>query len=465
VTFASGFQIYPWLERALAVRRNPIAAYGFALAMVALAVLVRWIVGEYVGAQIPFITFFPAIVIAAIIGGLWPSIVATVLSTVAAWYLFIPPYFSWSLGERELVQLLMFIVVDGVMVAMIVLLDALVERLILQQRNIRVLLESAPSGFVLVDGHGTIKLVNASTEKLFGYNREELTGKSVEFLVPEQHVDAHRKVRTLYQEKPEARLMGLGRDLSGRRKDGTEFPIEIGLNPLGGDGQPAVLATVIDISARKQAQDSQQLVIRELQHRTQNLFAVFQAMADRSFDEAKTPAQAKFVLNGRVQALARAYAMLADTAWTGASLATILDRQFSGFSNRVSISGCDIVVSPSAAHQLALITHELATNALKYGALSSPDGRVSIEGKIDRLNGTGTFSFAWRESGGPSVIEPNRKGFGSIILLESAKQFAQGVVLDYAPRGVRYQLEILLSEIEASNKRETSVSESRTGSI
>src|SRR6266700_7188594 len=192
VTFTSGFRIYPWVERALAVRRSPIAAYGFALAMIALAVLVRWIVGEYVGARIPFITFFPAIVIATLIGGLWPGIVATVLSTLAAWYLFIPPYFSWSLGERELVQLLMFIVVDGVMVAMIVLLDALVERLVIQQRNIRVLLESAPSGFVLVDGHGTIKLVNASTENLFGYNREELTGKDVEFLGPDQHVGAHR---------------------------------------------------------------------------------------------------------------------------------------------------------------------------------------------------------------------------------------------------------------------------------
>src|SRR6266571_8871866 len=133
MTFSAGFQVYPWVERALAVRHKPIAAFGAALAMVALAVLVRWIVGEYVGARIPFITFFPAIIMAAIIGGLWPGIVATVLSTLAAWYLFIPPYFSWTLGERELVQLLMFIVVDGVMVAMIVLLDAIVERLVIQQ--------------------------------------------------------------------------------------------------------------------------------------------------------------------------------------------------------------------------------------------------------------------------------------------------------------------------------------------
>ena len=207
---------------------------------------------------------------------------------------------------------------------------------------------------------------------------------------------------------------------------------------------------MIDISARKQALDSQQLIIRELQHRTQNLFAVFQAIAGRSLDEAKTPAQAKFVLNGRIQALAQAYSMLAEAAWEGASLAAILDRQVAGFSSRLDISGCDIIISPSTAHQFALITHELATNALKYGALSTSDGRVSIEGKIERLNGAGTFSFAWTETGGPPVTVPTRKGFGSVILLDSAKWFADSVVLDYAPLGLCYELQLQLSAIEPS---------------
>ena len=450
MTFSAGFQIYPWVERALAVRRNPIAAYSLALAMVALAVLVRWIVGEYVGARIPFITFYPAIILVAVIGGLWPGIVATVLSAFAAWFLFVPPYFSFALGERELLQVLLFIAVSGINVAVVGMLDALVERLVLQQQNIRLLLESASSGFVLVDERGTIKLVNTSTEKLFGYSREELTGKNVEVLVPEQRVGTHRSERALYQKKPEARAMGVGRDLRGRRKDGTEFSVEIGLNPVGPEGKAAVLATVIDISTRKREEEHQHLITRELQHRTQNLFAVFQAIANRSLDEAKTPAQAKFVLNGRIKALAQAYSVLAKAAWEGASLAAILERQLFGFSKRLNVSGCDFVISPSAVHQFALITHELATNALKYGALSTPDGRVSIEGKIDRLNGNGTFSFAWTETGGPPVTEPTRKGFGTVILLDSAKQFAQSVVLDFAPQGLRYELQLQLDAIEAS---------------
>jgi len=200
------------------------------------------------------------------------------------------------------------------------------------------------------------------------------------------------------------------------------------------------------------------------------LFAVFQTIAGRTVDECKTGAEIKYVLNGRIQALARAYAMLADAAWEGASLDAILDRQFAGFGNRVIISGCGIVVKPSAAQQFALIVHELATNALKYGALSTTTGRVSIEGKIGRVNGRGTFSFAWRETGGPPVTVPTRKGFGSIILLDSAKRFSRSVELEYAPQGLRYELELLLSEIEASTslaKQEGSaaLSEVRAGSV
>jgi two-component system sensor kinase FixL len=220
VPYALGFQIYPWVERLLRVRQNLLLAYGLALLLVAFAVLMRWLVAEYVGAQSPFITFYPAIIVAALIGGLWPGILAAALSVLAAWYAFIPPVFAWTLDLHSAGQLLLFVFISGVDIAIAVLLNKLVERLVIQQRNILVLLEAAPNGFVLVDENGTIKLVNASAEKLFGYSRRELVGKNVETLVPEQHIADHRKLRAAYQEKPEVRMMGVGRDLGGRRKDG-----------------------------------------------------------------------------------------------------------------------------------------------------------------------------------------------------------------------------------------------------
>jgi PAS domain S-box-containing protein len=447
--FSLGFQIYPWVERVLRVRQNLFAAYGLALAMVALAVVVRGLAGAYAQVQV-FTTFYPAIIVAALVGGLGPGILATGLSVVAAWYLVIPQFFSWSVGWREIVEFLLFIFISGVDVAIAIVVSRVVERLIIQQRNITLLLESAPNGFVLVDENGTIKLVNASAEKLFGYKREEIIGKGVEALVSEQHAAVHRKERVAYQEKPVVRLMGGGRDLNGRRKDGSEFPVEIGLNPVGRNGRPAVLATVMDISARKQAEEHQGLIVGELKHRTRNLLSVVQALIDNTLKDAKTTAEARSVLNGRVKALSQAYLLVEDAAWEGASLAKIIRGQSILDSKRVSVDGCEITVSPRAAQQFAMIVHELTTNALKYGGLSSPDGRVSISGKSDAHDGSGSFLFSWKESGGPPVSPPTRRGFGSAILQEAAQQIGT-VTVEYPPEGLIYQFRVGLKAIQADN--------------
>jgi two-component sensor histidine kinase len=196
-------------------------------------------------------------------------------------------------------------------------------------------------------------------------------------------------------------------------------------------------------------QEHQKLIIGELNHRTQNLFAVVQAVADEILFKGRPTAEAKYAFSTRLQALARAYASMAEAASDGATLAQIVERQMPGFSQRYNIAGCDIVVRPSAAQQFAMIVHELATNALKYGALSIPPGRISIEGRAERRVGNGTFSFLWKESGGPPVSRPTRRGFGSTILLGAARHFGKNVKMEYEPEGVRYELQLSLDAIEA----------------
>jgi PAS domain S-box-containing protein len=115
--------------------------------------------------------------------------------------------------------------------------------------------EASPSGTILVDHQGRIVLVNAHAEKLFGWERDELVGKDIELLVPERFVDAHPGDRTNFFALPEARAMGAGRELFGRRKDGSEFPVEIGLNPIQTPRGLVVLANVVDISARLAAEE------------------------------------------------------------------------------------------------------------------------------------------------------------------------------------------------------------------
>jgi PAS domain S-box-containing protein len=119
----------------------------------------------------------------------------------------------------------------------------------------RQVVESAPNAIVMIGSTGLIEMVNAQTERVFGYSRDELLGKPVEMLVPERYRPNHPELRTSFFANPVSRPMGAGRDLYGLRKDGTEFPVEIGLNPIDTEEGTMVLSAIVDISARKRLED------------------------------------------------------------------------------------------------------------------------------------------------------------------------------------------------------------------
>jgi PAS domain S-box-containing protein len=122
------------------------------------------------------------------------------------------------------------------------------------ERKFELAVEACPSGILMIDTSGTVVLVNAELERQFGYDRSELVGQSIDILLPLRLHQAHALHRTKFNEIPSVRAMGAGRDLYGRRKDGSEFPVEIGLNPIKAADGAMVLATVIDITGRKRAE-------------------------------------------------------------------------------------------------------------------------------------------------------------------------------------------------------------------
>jgi PAS domain S-box-containing protein len=132
--------------------------------------------------------------------------------------------------------------------------DRLLDAATAAEERFRGVVEAAPSAMIMVDEDGRMALVNAQTERLFGYPRTELLGKPVEMLVPERYGSAHTEHRESFLQQPSARAMGAGRDLFGRRKDGSEVPIEIGLNPIQTDEGAFVLADIIDITQRKETE-------------------------------------------------------------------------------------------------------------------------------------------------------------------------------------------------------------------
>ncbi|WP_052117640.1 PAS domain-containing sensor histidine kinase [Legionella norrlandica] len=125
-----------------------------------------------------------------------------------------------------------------------------------EQEKFRLAIESTPTGILMVNNIGEIELANEQILKMFKYKKEDLTGQKVEVLVPERFRENHPNYRKAYIMKPQTRAMGTGRDLYGLRSDGTEFPVEIGLNPLETESGIFVLASVIDITERKQAEET-----------------------------------------------------------------------------------------------------------------------------------------------------------------------------------------------------------------
>ena len=162
------------------------------------------------------------------------------------------------------------------------------------ERRFRSLLESAPDAMVIVDAHGTIQLVNAQAERLFGYTRAEMLGQPVELLIPARSRRRHVAQRADYAAEPLARAMGVGRQLTGRRKDGSEFPVEISLSPLETSGGTLVSSAIRDITAsvaaKRQLESSlveKELLLSEIHHRVKNNLQVVSSLLNLQQEVAR----------------------------------------------------------------------------------------------------------------------------------------------------------------------------------
>ena len=342
-----------------------------------------------------------------------------------------------DLGEAR--DALQRIIMDG---------NAAVVRVMAHEQSVRVLVEAAPSGMLVVDDQGTIKWVNTSIERLFGYKRLDLLGQSVEVLVPHRQIDNHLKLRNSFLQKPEARAMGAGRDLSGRRKDGSEFPVEIGLSPIERNGKHGVLATVIDISERKRAEERQSVLVAELDHRVKNVLARVAAVATSTRQGSSSMDEFVQTLDGRIQSMATAHSILSQNRWQGAGLADLVRNQLAPYATdaNMTIGGSDVMLTAVATQALAMVFHELVTNAAKHGALSTPGGHVSVSWDR-RPNGDAAAKLiiVWRELGGPPVAAATQYGYGTTLIRDLIPHELGGTVdLVLASDGARCSIEIPL---------------------
>lgn len=224
-----------------------------------------------------------------------------------------------------------------------------------------------------------------------------------------------------------------------RHRSGRLLDVSLTVSPIyDADGRLIGASKIArDITARKEAERVQDVLIGELNHRVKNVLATVAAIARQTFTGRQDIETARTVFDARLQSLGRAHDLLRRGSWEAAGLRAAVSEALAAYPpEQFDISGPDVNVSPKAVLALALILHELATNAAKYGSLAVNSGKVAVWWEVSRPEAH--LMISWKETGGPQVIPPTRKGFGSrLIQALSAGQLQGKVELNYDVSGVR----------------------------
>jgi two-component system CheB/CheR fusion protein len=294
------------------------------------------------------------------------------------------------------------------------------------------------------DFNGDIVEWNRGSEELYGYSREEAVGR--------------KKDRLLTTSVPgssfgdlRVKLLDDGSwngELIHRTKDGRELTVESRIVLQTIEGRQLALESTRDITERKEWERKQKLLLGELTHRVKNTLTIVQAIAHQTqrYSASRDDFVARF--DGRLSALANSHALLVESDWRGADLATLARRQLEPYASdnagRISVAGEPIALPADIATPFGLVLHELATNAAKHGSLSREGGKVDVTWSTQTRNNQRRLTVDWRESGGPPVKEPEATGFGSSLIEKGIPNAA--VSREFRPDGLVCNIDVPLDD-------------------
>lgn len=286
------------------------------------------------------------------------------------------------------------------------------------------IVESSQDAIVAKDLNGIITSWNYGAEQLFGYTPEEVIGRPVTILIPFDHLNEEPEILTRIRRGEKVNHYETVR----RRKDGSLVEVSLMVSPIKDREGRIVGASKIarDITERRRAEEQRQLLLREMNHRIKNLFSLASGVVTLSARSAETPEDLATAVRERLTALARAHDLTLPDLATGAlkaqtatNLHSLVATIVSPFEEtgpgrgRVAVSGPDVKVGVGAITAMALLLHEFATDAAKYGAFSVANGHIKIDWSIEK----NMLLLQWEEQGGPPLEPPaeGSAGFGTML--------------------------------------------------
>ncbi|MGJ4948433.1 PAS domain S-box protein [Bradyrhizobium sp. HKCCYLS20291] len=307
---------------------------------------------------------------------------------------------------------------------------------------------SSSDGVVSKTLDGTITSWNKSAERIFGFSEREMINRSIRTIIPQERQAEEDRILTTV--------------LSGEmidnfetirlRKDGALIDVSVTVSPVRDSAGRIIGASKIvrDITDKRQTREQLRTLLAEVNHRSKNLLSLVQAIARQMTRHGRQLDLERFL--ERLQAIASNQDLLIQNDWRFIPIVGLVRSQLSAFAdwvgNRIAIDGPPIELTPEAAQAIGMAIHELATNAAKYGALSTDDGRITLAWGHDGDR----FDMDWRESGGPQVSAPEHGGFGSRVISDMVRAGLDGTVeVDFAPSGLHWHLRCPLQRLTRSN--------------
>ena len=303
------------------------------------------------------------------------------------------------------------------------------------ERRANTILESIADGFMTLDSNWHVTFLNHRGEEILrplGKSREELLGKPFWKAFPQTRGTVFEETyRRAMREQTTASVEAFYAPLDSW--------FDVRAYPWG-DGLSIYF---LDVSERKKGESHRELLVNELNHRVKNTLAIVQGLALQTFKPPDVSVAASRAFEARLAALAATHNLLTRSNWQDTSLAELVSETLDvtwAKDSRIHLKGPRVILQPKQAVNLAMALHELCTNAIKYGALSTTTGQIELHWNISK-DPEPRLNLVWRERGGPPVAPPTRRGFGSRMLVQAIRQEFDGeVTMEFRPEGLVYTI-------------------------